>query len=452
MVKETGYYDTLGVNSNATEEELKKAYRKLALKYHPDKNPEEGERFKQISQAYEVLSDSNKRKIYDAGGEQAIKEGGSHGGEGFRSPMDIFEMFFGGGSRSKARERKGKDLYHELDVTLSEFYNGSVRKLVVTKNVACPKCEGRGGKKGATIDKCASCKGTGAQVKIHRLGVGIVQQTQSVCDECRGMGERYLAKDRCKHCDGKKITVEKKSIDVHIDKGMKDGQKLSFLGEGNQEPGIPSGDLIVVLEEQENPNQFPGFVRKGDDLHMKMELDLVQALCGFRDEIKTMDGRTLIVSSPPGEVIRHGEVRSILNEGMPIYKHPLDKGKLYVTFQVKFPPSGYFTPDKIAAISYLLPDGKPNDSMDQDSDSNGVEEMVLAEVPDLRDTRSANSSNARGRKPGTGASTGNFLFDEILGGSRAQGRFPRGAEDYQQDDDDEGEGGPGFQKVQCQSH
>lgn len=143
MVKETGYYDCLGVAPTATADELKKAYRKLALKYHPDKNPTEGEKFKLISQAYEVLSNADKRRIYDEGGEQALKEGS--GGGGFHSPMDIFDMFFGMG-RSRADRggpKRGKDVVYQLSVSLEELYNGNTRKLAVQKKVFCDKCNGR---------------------------------------------------------------------------------------------------------------------------------------------------------------------------------------------------------------------------------------------------------------------------------------------------------------------
>lgn len=178
MVKETKFYDVLGVKPGCSQDDLKKAYRKLALKYHPDKNPNEGERFKQISQAYEVLSDPEKKQIYDMGGEQALKEGG--GGGGFSSPMDLFDMFFGGGfggGRDKRRERRGKNVVHQLSVTLEELYKGCIRKLALQKNIICDKCEGRGGKKGA-VEQCPTCRGTGLQVQVQQLGPGKMHENR----------------------------------------------------------------------------------------------------------------------------------------------------------------------------------------------------------------------------------------------------------------------------------
>ncbi|KAE8633843.1 hypothetical protein XENTR_v10002115 [Xenopus tropicalis] len=294
MVKETAYYDTLGVKPNATPDEIKKAYRKLALKYHPDKNPKEGEKFKLISQAYEVLSDPKKRDLYDQGGEQAIKEGGMGGGN-FSSPMDIFDMFFGGGGRMN-REKRGKNVVHQLAVSLNDLYNGTSRKLALQKNVICSKCEGYGGKKGA-VEKCTTCKGRGVQVRVQQIGPGMVQQIQSMCSDCHGEGERINQKDRCKQCSGKKVVREKKILEVHINKGMKDGQKIMFSGEGDQEPGLEPGDVVIVLDQKEHDV----YQRQQNDLIMKMNITLVEALCGFKKPIETMDGRILQVTSFPGE-------------------------------------------------------------------------------------------------------------------------------------------------------
>lgn len=300
MVKETAYYDLLGVQPNATPDELKKSYRKLALKYHPDKNPEKdaAEKFKQISQAYEVLADAKKRDVYDQGGEQALKEGGGSDGS-FSSPMDIFDMFFGGGGgRRGKKDNKGKDVIHQLSVTLEDLYNGTTRKLALQKNVICDKCEGRGGKQGA-VQKCTTCKGTGSQVILNQLGAGMYQQIHTTCRECDGNGEKINPKDMCKTCNGKKIVHERKILEVHIDKGMEDGQKIHFYGEGDQSPGLEPGDIIIILEEKDHSI----FKRKDMDLFMKMELNLNEALCGFKRTIKTLDNRILVISLLPGKFL-----------------------------------------------------------------------------------------------------------------------------------------------------
>ncbi|KAJ0028951.1 hypothetical protein NQD34_003948 [Periophthalmus magnuspinnatus] len=346
MVHETGFYDLLGVTPSASPDEIKKAYRKLALKFHPDKNPNEGERFKLISQAYEVLSDPKKRDLYDQGGEQAIKEGGMNAGQ---SPMDIFNMFFGGGGRMQ-RERRGKNVVHQLSVSLEEMYNGSTRKLALQKNVICEKCEGYGGKKGA-LEKCSSCKGRGVQVKVQQIGPGMIQQIQSMCSDCQGQGEKFSSKDRCKTCQGRKVERVKKILEVHIDKGMKDGQKITFHGEGDQEPGLEPGDVIIVLDQKDHPI----YQRQGDDLITNMELKLVEALCGFRKTITTLDNRTLIINSAPGQVIKPNDIKCIQNEGMPIYKDPYEKGQLLVNFQIEFPEKEWLPEHLMYQLERLLP-------------------------------------------------------------------------------------------------
>ncbi|CAG0919942.1 unnamed protein product, partial [Notodromas monacha] len=338
MVKETGFYEILGVPPSCTPDELKKAYRKAALKYHPDKNPAEPEKFKLISQAYEVLSDPEKRRIYDEGGESAIREGFADRGGAFSSPFDIFDMFFGGGpfrgpgGGRRGGPKKGKDVVHQLSVPLEELYNGAVRKLSLAKNVICDKCEGRGGKKGA-VETCQNCRGSGMQVRVQQLAPGMIQQIQSVCQECEGSGERINPKDRCKKCQGRKVDLnqfyqyssfvnvdilrqvvrERKILEVHIDKGMRTGQKIPFAGEGDQEPGLEPGNIVIVLDEKEHEV----FTRSNDDLIMRMKIDLVEALCGLRRTVQTLDSRTLLMQTVPGEVIKHGECKYINGEGMP---------------------------------------------------------------------------------------------------------------------------------------
>lgn len=365
MVHETGYYDLLGVSPKASPEEIKKAYRKLALKYHPDKNPNEGEKFKHISQAYDVLSDPKKRDLYDQGGEQAIKEGGMNGGS---NPMDIFNMFFGGGGRMQ-RERKGKNVVHQLSVTLDEMYNGSTRKLGLQKNVICEKCEGYGGKKG-TLEKCSTCKGRGVQIKVQQIGPGMIQQTQSMCSDCQGQGEKFSSKDRCKNCNGHKVERKKKILEVHIDKGMKDGQRITFHGEGDQEPGLEPGDVIIVLDQKEHPV----FKRQEDNLRTNVNLKLVEALCGFKKTIQTLDNRTLIISTQPGEVIKPNDIKSIQSEGMPIYKEPYEKGQLIVQFQVEFPEKHWLPEHLMYQLERLLPSREDLLIVDE------MEEVDLCEV------------------------------------------------------------------------
>ena len=208
-------------------------------------------------------------------------------------------MFFGGGGpRRGKRENKGKDVIHQMSVSLEDLYNGATRKLALQKNVICEKCEGRGGKQGA-VQKCTTCKGSGTQVLLNQLGAGMYQQIHTSCRECDGNGEKINPKDMCKTCNGKKIVHERKILEVHIDKGMDDGQKITFYGEGDQSPGLEPGDIIIVLEEKEHSL----FKRKDMDLYMKMELTLNEALTGFKRSIKTLDNRCLIISTLPGNYL-----------------------------------------------------------------------------------------------------------------------------------------------------
>ncbi|KAM4640213.1 dnaJ homolog subfamily A member 2 [Amazona ochrocephala] len=353
-VADTKLYDILGVPPGASDNELKKAYRKLAKEYHPDKNPNAGDKFKEISFAYEVLSNPEKRELYDRYGEQGLREG-SGGSSGMD---DIFSHIFGGGlfnfmggqSRSRNGRRRGEDMMHPLKVSLEDLYNGKTTKLQLSKNVLCSACNGQGGKAGA-VQKCNACRGRGVRIMIRQLAPGMVQQMQSVCSDCSGEGEVINEKDRCKKCEGKKVIKEVKILEVHVDKGMKHGQRITFSGEADQAPGVEPGDIVLLLQEKENEV----FQRDGNDLHMTHKIGLVEALCGFQFTFKHLDGRQIVVKYPPGKVIEPGCVRVVRGEGMPQYRNPFEKGDLYIKFDVQFPENNWISPEKLSELEDLLP-------------------------------------------------------------------------------------------------
>ena len=215
---ETKFYDLLGVSPNCSDSELKKAYRKSALLYHPDRNPDaaSAEKFKEISHAYEILSDPQKREIYDRFGEQGLSGDGGHG----VSPEDLFSQLFGGGFGGQQRQsrqgpRKGKDMGHPLKCTLEELYKGKTTKLALQKQVLCKACEGRGGKEGAT-STCNGCQGRGVKITMRQMGP-MIQQMQQTCNECNGEGQKIKESDRCTACYGRKVEREKKVRDSNED-------------------------------------------------------------------------------------------------------------------------------------------------------------------------------------------------------------------------------------------
>lgn len=292
-------------------------------------------------------------------------------------------MFFGmGGGRGQSsnRRRRGKDVVYQMSVSLEELYNGATRRLAIQKKILCEKCEGRGTKSPSiSPTQCKTCNGSGFVTRVQQLGPSIVQRFQSGCQDCHGKGEIISSKDKCKACEGKKTTTEKKILEVHIDKGMEDGHRVTFAGEGDMEPELEeAGDIIVVLDEKEHET----FKRMQTlDLLMHMELTLTEALCGFQKVIQTLDKRSLIITAIPGEVIKHGAVKCVLGEGMPRYKNPYEKGKLIIQFLVQFPTS--INPAVIAELETLLP-ARPQVTLPMDGEN--VEEVTLMDV-DLEQQR-----------------------------------------------------------------
>lgn len=201
----------------------------------------------------------------------------------------------------KTNVEQSRDIVHVHKVSLEDLYKGKVSKLALQKSVLCSKCEGRGGKEGA-VKKCTGCNGQGMKTMMRQMGP-MIQRFQTVCPDCNGDGEIIKEKDKCKGCHGKKTITERKVLHVHVDKGMQDGQKITFNGEGDQGPDIIPGDVIFVIEQKPHPR----FQRKGDDLYYHAEIDLLTALAGGSIAVEHLDERWLTVSITPGEVISPGK-------------------------------------------------------------------------------------------------------------------------------------------------
>lgn len=386
-------YDLLGVKRIASEAEIKKSYKKLARQFHPDKNPnqDESEKFKEISFAHEVLTNPQKRQIYDRGGLSALKEGG--GAQGFE---DVFEHLFGGGGggmggfhsmfgggghplasmfggggfggHGRGGRRQGEDTVYPLTVNLEDLYKGKVVKISIDKTVLCGQCNGYGGKSGSA-QRCGHCRGTGVRVSLRPIGPGMMQQVQEECTKCRSTGQDFSDADRCKKCDGKQITREKKVHEIEIDRGRKHGDKITLRGAGDQKPNVDPGDVIVVLQMVKHEQ----FDRDGSHLMCTMSIELVEALCGISRPLKHLDGRTLVITRKPGVPIKPAELYLVKGEGMPVYRNPTECGNLIVKFDIQFPQQNWTTPEQLKKLEEILGPKPPPPTYKHDD----VEEAVL---------------------------------------------------------------------------
>jgi len=288
------YYHILGVEKGASKDEIKKAYKTLAKKYHPDLNHEESaaEKFKEVNEAASVLGDDKKREQYDAVGHAAFQQSSRGGGrpEGFDYNQfhgdfdfgDIFDMFFSGGARGP-RTLRGDDLRYDLELTLEEAAFGAKKKVNLTKYDRCSSCKGRGGDKTET---CSACHGQGMVRQARRTPFGVFQST-GPCGTCGGTGQ--TVKHICKDCDGEGIEHTRKTVEVTIPAGVDDGTRVRVSGEGNAGPrGSPAGDLYIFLSVE--PHDV--FERKGFDIHVDVPISFAQAVLGAEIEVPTLDGRS----------------------------------------------------------------------------------------------------------------------------------------------------------------
>jgi len=336
------YYEILGVPRNATEEEIKKAYRKLAIKYHPDKNPgdkEAEEKFKEINEAYEVLSDKEKRQRYDQFGHAGVgTSAASEGAGGFYGAninMDdifthfenIFEESFGFSSRASGRRKaRGGDIRINIKLNLNEIATGVSKKIKIKKQVVCHSCHGTGAKNGR-LSTCPSCKGSGVIVKVQQTFLGAIQ-TRTTCPTCGGQGT--IPSEKCNVCNGNGIVWGEEIISFDIPAGVENGMELSIRGKGHAAPngGIP-GDLIVHIEEEPHPH----FKREGNNLIYHLFISFPDAALGATVEVPTLDGKARIKLEPGTQ---SGKLLRLKGKGLPSI-NGYEKGDIIIDVNVYVP-------------------------------------------------------------------------------------------------------------------
>lgn len=344
------YYEVLGVEKNASEDEIKKAYRKIAIKYHPDRNPgnkEAEEKFKEAAEAYDVLHDPQKRQQYDQFGFNGPSGGGFGGFSGGMDMDDIFSMFgdifggragggfsgfgggFGGGQR-RAPQYRGNDLRLKVRLSLAEIATGVTKKFKVRKDVACTHCHGSGAEAGSTQETCPTCHGSGVVTRTTQSLFGMMQ-TQSVCPTCHGEGK--VIKNKCTHCGGTGVEKGEEVVEIKIPAGVAEGMVVNVPGKGNAGPhnGV-SGDIQVYIEEEENDK----FVRDGNDVIYNLLLDFPTAALGGEVEIPTIEGTKVKVKIENGT--QPGKSLRLRGKGLPAvqgYGH--GRGDLVVNISVYVP-------------------------------------------------------------------------------------------------------------------
>ena len=345
------YYEVLGVGKNATEDEIKKAYRKLAIKYHPDRNPDDAkaeEKFKEAAEAYDVLHDPQKRQAYDQfgfdGPAGAGGFGGFGGGGGF-SMDDIFSMFgdvfggrgggfggfggFGGGRRQTTRHR-GSDLRLKVRLTLQEVATGVTKKFKVRKDIECSHCHGSGAEAGSGTETCPHCHGSGVEIR-RQQSIFCEVQTQTTCHVC--IGEGTVIKNKCHECGGTGVVKGEEVVEIKIPAGVAEGMVVNVPGKGNagQHNGIP-GDIQVLIEEEPNDT----FVRDGNNVIYNLLLDFPTATLGGSVDIPTIDGKSVRIKIEPGT--QPGKTLRLRGKGLPeVQGYGYGMGDLVVNISVYVP-------------------------------------------------------------------------------------------------------------------
>lgn len=340
------YYAILEIDKDATEKEIKSAYRQLSKKYHPDKNAgseEAHQKFIEVGEAYDVLSDPEKKKIYDQFGADAVKNGGGGGGPGgpgaggFHDPFDIFERMFqgghggpGGGFGQRQRQR-GPMIKVQEKLSLKQFYSGSSIEFTLNLNDECDACHGSGSADGK-LAQCPDCQGRGVIIQVLRMGI-MTQQIQQMCGRCGGTGQ--IIKNECKTCHGKKVTKKNKFFHVDVPPGAPRNYMDTRVGEAEKGPDFDAGDLVIEFKEKDTENM--GYRRRGDNLYRTEVLSAAEALYGgWQRTIEFLDkNKPVKLSRPAHVVVSNGEVEVVKGFGMP--KGSKGYGDLYIDYVVVMP-------------------------------------------------------------------------------------------------------------------
>lgn len=328
-MRDTILYDRLGLKPECNDSEIKKAYFKLSKKWHPDKNKSEEatKRFQEISEAYEILKDKEKREMYHQVGIDILRNGGQE--EGGIDPSDFFNNFFSGfdGFRNKNKKKDDREHINErLYISLEDIYNGNKVDISFNRKIFCEECDGTGNKDKKLHD-CDKCKGSGQEVKVVRMGPMIQQHVQT-CHKCKGTGKGGGNSEKCEKCFGKNHHVKKETISLPIRQDMADGMKMKIDGKGNK---YKNGTTSLILHITEKPHSL--FKRQGQNLIMELEIELIESIIGFEREFKFLDGKKYKVKFNEGKTINDGDLKIIKNMGMRNGSNGL--GDLIVKFNVK---------------------------------------------------------------------------------------------------------------------
>lgn len=343
------YYETLGINKSATKDEIKKAFHKMAHKYHPDKNKGDDSKFKEVNEAYQTLSDDKKRAQYDQFGANYQNMGGGGYGGGFGGQGgfggfdfsgfqnggnvefdmgdlgDIFGDFFGGGmSRRGGQQARGRDISTEIDITFEESIFGVKRNILITKQSKCGVCSGTGGKPGTKMDTCKTCNGQGKVREVKRSILGTFESVRA-CEHCHGKGK--IPNEKCTECKGAGVHKKDEEISLNVPAGINNGETLRMTGMGEAIAHGQTGDLYIKIRVRPHHT----FTRDGNNLMMDLPIKLSDAILGFKYKLKTLDGE-MEVTIPEG--VHHGELLRVRGKGMPQNgKH----GDIILRIQIKMP-------------------------------------------------------------------------------------------------------------------